>query len=135
MDNNDYEKAKQECWDETIEILPAMPWGSLGNVREAFDFIFDTAYQLGKAHAVGTDSPHERKMIAAMAMQGILASPSIMAATTVSLQTEAAKQGLVLQTKEVSELTINAMATMAVQSADALLTELNNQTNETDKED
>lgn len=69
-------------------------------------------------------TPSLRTAAAIAAMQGILASPSIMATTTVSVQTEAAKQGIVLQNKEISELTINAMVTMAVRCADALLTEL-----------
>ena len=67
----------------------------------------------------------ERLQVAAMAMQGILASHSIMASITIAAQTKAAKQGIVMTDEEVSELTINAMATMAVKNADALLTELN----------
>ena len=105
MDNNDYEKMEHGCMQ-----------GELNNANlRVFNQHFD-----GQANT----TPN-RTMIAAMAMQGILASPSIMAATTVSVQTEAVKQGIALQTKEISEITINAMAQMAVQCTDALLTELN----------
>ena len=126
MDNNDYEKAKEDCWREwTYDARSGMSLSELAEARRVFNFAFDRAYQLGKALAQPANGlVNERLQVAAIAMQGILASPSIMAATTVSLQTEAAKQGMALQNEEVSELTINAMAAMAVQSADALLTEL-----------
>ena len=69
-------------------------------------------------------TPSLRTAAAIAALQGILASPSIMASTTIAAQTEAAKQGIVLTNEELSELTINAMTQMAVRCADALLTEL-----------
>ena len=68
--------------------------------------------------------PSLRTTAAIAAMQGILANPSIMASTAIAAQTEAAKQGIELTNEEVSELTINAMAKMAVRCADALITEL-----------
>ena len=66
MDNNDYEKAKSECWEKVPLII---------SPKNAFEFGFHSAWHHPKAHAQPVNGlANERLQVAAMAMQGILAS-------------------------------------------------------------
>lgn len=97
MTNNDYEKAKQECWESSPYDME----------QEAFNYVFNRAYQLGKEHAQPTNRlVNERLQVAAMAMQGLLANGIIRS--------------------------IELVAKSAVSYADTLLTELNEGKNDTD---
>ncbi len=98
-ETNDYEKAKQECWEKYASAFDIQ--GSIPN--EAFNWVFKRGYQLGKAHFQPANGlVNERLQVAAMAMQGILATGHSNSA--------------------------GFIAEKAVRYADALLTELNKET-------
>ena len=106
-ETNDYEKAKSECWRLLCDSCIIK-----GATSDCFHIIFDRAYQLGKAHAQPANGlANERLQVAAMAMQGLLASGDYTAAK------------------------IDRVMKLAVLYADALLTQLNKPTNETNSED
>ena len=121
-ETNDYEKARQECWDKIVEILPIMTRKGLDKVWETFDSVLDRAYQLGMEHAEADRDAEilkthlrierylgeKRLQVAAMAMQGLLA-------TNAQFQEDV----------KVVELTTSTIAKLSVGYADALLTELN----------
>lgn len=103
---NNYEKEEKRSFKdyETSELRQTI---AEPNEWLAHKAGFKDGYQLGKAHTqIGTDRPHERTMIAAMAMQGLLASGM--------------KKGIVAR---------------AIELTDSLIYQLNKPKNETDKED
>ena len=106
-ETNDYEKAKQECFEKLPLII---------SPNNAFEFGFHSAWHIQEENYTGTKRLYEhhsdeRTMRAAMAMQGLLSSGDYTTAK------------------------IDRVMKLAVEYADALLTELNKPKNETDKED
>ena len=115
-ETNDYKKAKSECWRLLCDSCVIK-----GATRDCFNVIFERAYRLGKAHAQPANGlVNERLQVAAMAMQGALSNQSFLNNVCTGLTT--------------AEEIYSQVASVCVSYADALLTELNNQENETNSE-
>lgn len=120
MTNNEYEKAKEDCWrDWTCEEPAEMSLREFGEARKVFDYAFDRAYQLGKVHAA-KESYEPIKT-------SILQIPEPQFIPSVRLQLAGmAMQGFVANGKMNSE---EYIAKKSVAIADALLNELNKEKN------
>ena len=99
-ETNDYEKAKQECWEKVPLII---------SPKNAFEFGFHSAWYHPKSPPQPANGlANERLQVAAMAMQGLLSNVN----------------GFKINNKDVDKSPEN-VASVAVLYADALLTELN----------
>lgn len=112
MDNNDYEKAKSECWEKVPLII---------SPKNAFEFGFHSAWHHPKAYTQPVNGlANERLQVAAMAMQGLLSSNVWMKA--IMRETELSNGS----TDDSNVIPL--IATMAVTITNTLLTELNKET-------
>lgn len=114
MINKDYEKAKQGCWNALYnDKLRYETQIEQVSRKEVFDYVFDRAYQLGKAHAEADRNAEILKTH--LQVEHYLSENRIQLAGM-------AMQGLVANGKLNSE---EHIAKKAVAIADALLNELN----------
>ena len=123
-ETNDYEKAKQECWEQYWASAKVIFKGDAAKTvcEDAFSNAFSNAYQLGKEQAEADRDAEilkthlrverylgeKRLQVAAMAMQGLLSN----------------QQGFQIDNEEVPK-SVENVAIAAVAYANALIEQLN----------